>query len=333
MNTDRRYLPFVSALIVTRNEHLYIDRALLSLIHQTYPKSRYEIIVIDGESNDDTMKIVDRIIRQYRTETFDIRVISNPRHILSTGWNLGIRNAKGEYVVRIDAHATAEEDFIEKSVDTILSVPDAVCVGGKLTTCASENSDPLVSMVLSSSFGVGNSSFRVSDSPGYTDTAVYGLYLKSIFEQIGYFNEQYVRNQDIELHSRIRKAGHKIYYNPEIQSVYYTRNNVKKMVQQAYGNGKWNMVLLKKRSSALQIRHLVPFLFVIYLIISTILGFVTPLFWLQEILILFLHFALGIVAATRKTNKIPEILKMSFLFFLLHAAYGVGYLSGLFIQL
>ena len=159
----RKEQPFVSALLVTRNEQAYIEQALMSLINQTYPKDNYEIIIIDGESTDKTLEIVQQLIKRYKTDNFDIRVINNPKHILASGWNLGIKNARGDYVVRIDAHGEAAKDFIEKNVETILAVPDAICVGGRLITKSLEGDSDIVSKVHSSPFGVGNSSFRVSD--------------------------------------------------------------------------------------------------------------------------------------------------------------------------
>lgn len=333
MELNTNNLPFVSALLVTRNEQNYIEKAMFSLINQTYPKDKYEIIVIDGESTDNTLQIVKSLIEKYRKNNFDIRVINNPKHILSSGWNLGIQYAKGDYVVRIDAHAEAKQDFIEKNVKTILKIPDAICVGGKLNTMSLDGDDKTISKVLSSPFGVGNSSFRVSNKAGYADTAVYGLYKKKIFERIGYFNEQYVRNQDIEMHSRIRNVGGKFYFNPEISSIYYSRNSLKKMVKQAFGNGKWNMVLLKNKNSALRIRHLVPFAFILFLISVTLLGFICKYFWFIEIMVLLLHLILGMYAAIEKTKKLSEILKMPFLFLLLHLSYGIGYLFGVFITI
>lgn len=325
--------PFVSVLLVTRNEQDYIEKALSSLIKQTYPKEYYEIIVIDGESTDDTLKIVAKLIEKYKTELLNIRVINNPKRILSAGWNIGIKEAKGEYVVRIDAHAEADGDFIEKNVQTIINIKDATCVGGRLTTMSLDGSKDIVSKVLSSPFGVGNSLFRVSDTAGYADTAVYGLYKKDIFDQVGYFNEQYVRNQDIELHSRIRSWGGKFYFNPEIHSVYYSRNTVAKMIKQALENGKWNMVLLKNQRSAVRLRHLIPFAFVLFIIFTTALGFICKLFWWIELCVLAVHLILGFFFGIKKTKKLSEILIMPFLFITLHSSYGIGYIAGIFTKI
>lgn len=321
-------LPFVSALIVMRNERNYIEPSLMSFVNQTYPKDRYEIIVIDGGSTDGTLDIVHRIIQENTTDSFIIRIIDNPKRILASGWNLGIQAAKGEYVIRIDAHAEAASDFIEKSVNTMLEV-DAACVGGKLDSIPVDGDDLLVSKVLSSSFGVGNSSFRVSDTAGYADTAVYGLYRKSVFDEVGFFDERLVRNQDIDLHSRIRKAGYKFYFNPEIRSIYHTRSSVKKMVRQAYGNGKWNMILVKKGASALSLRHLVPFFFLTFLALSIIGGFFWRPIWGLCVCVLLLYFLLGFVAGAKKVDSFTDRIKMPCLFFILHSSYGAGYYAGI----
>ena len=183
--------------------------------------------------------------------------------------------------------------------------------------------------MLSSPFGVGNSSFRVSDKPGFMDTAVYGLYKKEIFDKVGLFDEKYERNQDLQMHSRIRKAGGSFYFNPEIKCEYYTRNTLKKMIKQALGNGKWNMVLLKEDRSGLSIRHLVPFAFVMFLVVSSAGGFFFKPLWILEGCILILYLILGLIFGIKAKARGIEIVLMPFLFFLLHTSYGIGYHLGI----
>lgn len=330
-NTNMEKLPFVTALIVMRNEHNYIERSLMSFVNQTYPKDNYEIIVVDGGSDDGSLDIVNNIIQKYSTERFHISILDNPKRILAAGWNLGIKAAKGEYVTRIDAHAVADPDFIEKSVEVMMRTK-ASCVGGKLTSISEDGTDNIVSKILSSPLGVGNSSFRVSNSEGVVDTAVYGLYKKDLFERIGYFDESMVRSQDLEMHGRIRRDGGIFYFSPVIHSTYYTRNTIKKMLKQAYGNGKWNMVLIKRGVSGLSLRHLVPFIFVLYFLLSVAGGFVYHWIWWLCLGVLFLHLMLGVIFSIKKSAKVKEILAMPFLFMALHFAYGLGYFSGLLIK-
>lgn len=326
---DKQGIPFVSTLIVTRNERDYIRLSMMSLIEQTYPKDKYEIIVIDGNSTDGTLDIVNDLQREYSKDGFKISILNNEKLILSSGWNIGIKAAKGEYVLRIDAHSTIAPNYIEKCVETMLRV-DAVGVGGILVTESLSGGDEAVPLILSSPFGVGNSIFRVSGKEGYADTASYLLYKKYIFEKAGYFDEKMVRNQDIEEHSRIKKAGGRLYFNPEIVATYYSRNTVKKMLKQAYGNGQWNMVLLKKDKSALSIRHLIPFAFVLFLILSLLSGFWWHPIWWLGIAVICLHLILGLYFATKKTKKVSTIFKMPILYMSLHIAYGLGYIKGLF---
>ena len=325
---EQNNLPFVSALLVTFNEIEYINMSLMSLINQTYPHEKFEIIVVDGGSTDGTFDALKEMQREYRSDIFSIKLLNNPKKILSAGWNIGIKEAKGEYVVRIDAHATANADFIEKSVETMLKV-DATCVGGKLESVSIDGDDSVVAKVLSSPFGVGNSSFRVSNTEGYADTAVYGLYTKKIFVEVGFFDETMGRSQDLEFHGRVKNAGGKFYFTPAIKSTYYTRNTVKKMLKQAYGNGMWNMIMLKRGISGLSLRHLVPFAFVLFLLFTIIGGFFYYPVWLVCGGVLLLHLLLGLVFAIKKTKKIFQIVQMPFLFMSLHVAYGLGYFRGL----
>lgn len=157
----------------------------MSLINQTYPKDKYEIVIADGKSEDGTLDVVRKFQDKCIKEGLVITVVTNEKKILATGWNIAINAAKGEYVTRIDAHAEAEPDFVENSIKAILKV-DAVCVGGKLTSLSLDGAENVISKVLSSPFGVGNSSFRVSSQACYADTAVYGLQNLTSFG-VGYF--------------------------------------------------------------------------------------------------------------------------------------------------
>lgn len=328
-------LPFVSAMIVMRNESQYIERSLKSLINQTYPKNKYEILVIDGNSDDNSMEIAKNtaiIFGEYNdNKHIDVRFFENPKQFLAAGWNIGIKNSKGQYVVRIDAHSFVPPDYISKCVSVMLDVKDAVCVGGVMHSDTIGEKGKLVSHVLSSPFGVGNSKFRYSKKAGYVDTVAFGLYRKDIFEKIGYFDEELQRNQDIDLHSKIRAVGGKFYLDPEISLTYFSRNTAKSMIKQGYQNGKWNAIAFKKNPKSLSIRHIIPLLFVVGIIGCLLLGFISSSFWYVLLIVLVLHLVLGLLFALQKTKKISTVLAMPIMFLMLHIFYGIGTLINLIV--
>lgn len=322
--------PFISAMIVVRNEEKYIDKSLKSLLNQTYPQDRYEILVIDGESDDLTLSKAKETELQHNYDSdktkprVPVRFLKNPKKLLAAGWNLGIIESKGDYVVRIDAHSYADKDFILKSVQTLQTMDDVTCVGGSMDTVAFTQMGKMIAKVLSSPFGVGNSKFRYSQTPQYVDTVAFGLYKKCIFNEVGLFDEKLRRNQDNDMHMRIRENGGKFYLNPEIKIAYYPRENISNMMKQAYNNGKWNIITFKKNPKTLSLRHLVPLFFVTGILCSLILGFFNTIFWQLLLGALTLYISLACVFAIISAEKIKEIIVLPILFLLLHLSYGIG---------
>lgn len=320
----------ITAMIVVRNEENYIQISLRSLLEQDFPKDKYEIIVIDGMSTDNTVENINKIIQEQKGK-IKITLLQNEKKLLAAGWNIGINKAKGKYVIRIDAHAKASKNFLSKNLETITKLPeDVACVGGKLISNSIENNDETISKVLSSPFGIGNSKFRYSDKEQYSDTVAYGLYKKEIFDKVGYFDETLERNQDNNMHNRIRKAGFKFYFNPDIQCEYYVRNSLKKMLKQGYLNGKWNIVVFKQDPKSLSLRHLVPLIFVISIIFLVILSILDYRFMYLLAIEIGLYIILGTIFAMKKTKNVKEIIKMLVYFFLLHISYGTGSFLSIF---
>lgn len=320
----------ITAMIVVRNEEKYIKTSLESLLYQEFPEKDYEILIIDGESTDKTREIIKETLKNYNGNT-NVSILTNKKKILAAGWNMGIKKAKGKYVVRIDAHAKANKDFLKKNMETMSKMKDDVaCVGGKLTSISLSEGDQTIGKILSSPFGIGNSKFRYSDKSQYTDTVAFGMYKREVFEKVGFFDETLERNQDNNMHNRIRKAGYKFYYNPEIKSNYYVRNSLKKMLRQGFLNGKWNIIVFRQDKKSLSIRHIIPLVFVLSLIGLIILSFVNKIFLYILVAEMILYFALGIIFAIQKTKDILEIIKMLLYFLLLHLSYGTGSLISIF---
>ncbi|WP_170166863.1 glycosyltransferase family 2 protein [Actinomyces bovis] len=321
----------MTALLVTYNEAQHVSEALSSLLCQDYPTDMYEIIVIDGRSEDSTVEVAKSTVDNYIHNNVaypQIRFLENPNRTLAAGWNRGFEQAKGRYVVRIDAHSTVGIDFLSTAVRSMKEHPCAA-VGGRLETVASTQMGIAMRNVVSSRFGVGNSTFRVSNRPGYVDTVVYGLYDRKWFDSVGGFDESLQRSQDLEFHLRITNAGGRFYFDPRITATYFPRSTLTGLTRQAFGNGYWNMVLLRRSGSGLAIRHVVPLLFVLALSLSVIIGAMyLPVFW-GLVGVLAVYGTLACISALRMSRNASVVGLTMLGYFVFHSSYGIGSIVGL----
>lgn len=315
----------VTAMIVARNSEKVIEMSLKSLIKQDFPKNKYEILFIDSMSEDSTL---DKAVKLLENSNQPYKILKNEKKTLASGWNMGIKAARGKYVTRIDAHVWAYPDFIKKSLKTINRVKDACCVGGKAETISIGKDGKVISKILSSPFGVGNSSFRIATTPRYTDTAACGLYKKEIFYKVGFFDESLKRSQDTELHARITREGYKFYFNPEIRIKYYARSTVLELLKQGWNNGYWNMHVWKKNKKALMFRHLIPLLFVCSLLVLLILVLLNTSFYILLIIEILSYLLISLYFYSKQAETFNEAIKMILITFMFHIMYGLGSLIG-----
>ncbi|MEW9698213.1 glycosyltransferase family 2 protein [Paenibacillus sp. SI8] len=312
--------PFVSIILPEKNEAKHIGACLDSLLSQSYPSEKYEIIIVDGQSSDNTLDI----ISTYQELNKSIYVLSNPKSIVPISMNLGIRQAKGEFIVRVDAHATYHQDYVKACVE-YLKKTGAANVGGPMIAVGEEYMGKAIAFAHKSRFGLGGGKFHDGTFEGEVDTVYLGAFRRDIFEKVGYYDERLTRNQDIELNCRIRESGEMIYLTPAIKSVYFNRSSLKSLWQQNYKNGYWNVITRAINSKALSMRHFVPCVFVLTLLVGclcalTLFGQLLLLASLGSYLIVNLLFS----AQIGKNSGLLYALVMPLVFITLHFSYGVG---------
>ncbi|TFG35105.1 MAG: glycosyltransferase family 2 protein [Parcubacteria group bacterium] len=318
-------LPLVSIIIPCRNEEKFIQKCLDSLIDQDYPKEKLEILVIDGSSEDGTKEIVAEFVGKNKL----IKLLENPKKFTPVGLNIGIKEAKGEIIVRMDAHARYEKDYVSQCLK-YLKECKADNVGGAIKTLPSKDDvwAKAIAIVLSHPFGVGNSFFRIgTKKTRWVDTVFGGCYRKEIFEKIGFYNERLTRSQDIELNQRLRKSGGKILLAPDIKVNYYPQSNFTEFFKHNFSDGLWTIYPLKFGIKIFSWRHLVPLFFTLTLIILAELSFVSEnyLFLLLSIiLIYFLTALLFSFFIALKEKNIGLLFALPFTFANRHSGYGLG---------
>lgn len=315
----------VSVIMPVYNEENYIKNCIESLLMQDYPKENMEWIFVDGNSKDNTKKIISEYADNYPDL---IKVLDNPDKIVPYAMNAGIKSSKGKYIVRLDAHADYANDYISKCV-YYLENTDAENVGGVAETKAEGFVGITISKMLSSKFGVGNSQFRTNGKSGYVDTVPFGAFRREVFEKIGLFNTKLIRSEDNDINARIRKNGGKIYLSSDIKFTYYCRDTVKGLLKMGLQNGNALFRTLFINPSAMSLRHFIPFMFFLSVIILPVLSIFFPFFLWVFLAEITLYSILDIYFSFSK-NSFKCGLFSILLFPLFHLCYGLGSFLGIF---
>jgi len=321
---------FVSIIIPCRNEKNLIGKCLDSIVANSYSKDKLEVLVIDGLSEDGTREVIKKFAEKYSF----VRLLDNPKKITPVALNIGIKNARGEIITRMDAHTTYEKDYVAKCL-RYLKKYNADNVGGIWKILPQEKTlvGEAIVFALSHPFGVGNAYYRFTPKePKWVDTVPFFCCKKEIFDKVGFFNENLARGQDMELNLRLKRAGGKILLVPEITSYYYARSNLKDFFRHNFKNGVWAILPFKfTKYTPVSWRHLIPLVFVVGLLGSLMLA--SFFFWGK--ILFFLIFGSYLLLVLLFSLKISYekglkyLFAMPIIFAALHISYGLGSIWGL----
>ena len=322
--------PFVSIIIPCRNEQRFIGSCVDSILESDYPADKMEILVVDGQSTDDTASVVAGI----SSRDSRIRLIPNPKLITAAAFNTGISESKGEVVMILGAHSKIGGDYVSRCTKALFEL-GADNVGGVLKTVPRNDTflGRAIVRALSHPFGVGNARFRSGAShPIEVDTVFGGCYRREALKRTGPFNEKLIYSQDIEFNIRFRMGGGIIMLVPEIETTYFALTSFFPFLRHNWRNGKWSILpFVYSPSFPVSPRHLIPLTFVLSLICSL----TASLFWHRAIWITAViagSYTLSAVAAASqimaKEKDMRYLIVMPFMFAGLHLNYGLGSLWG-----
>jgi glycosyltransferase involved in cell wall biosynthesis len=315
----------ISVVMPCYNEKNYISECLDSVIANDYPKDGLELLVYDGGSSDGSLKILDSFSKRHPF----IKVRNNPKRIQAAAMNLGIKEASGDIIIRMDAHTIYAVDYISRIVK-LLAGSEAVNVGGGQEGKGNSYFTNAISLAMVNPFIAGNASYRIEkEKDVYVDTVYLGAWRKEDLVKSGGFDESFVINEDYELNYRLRASGGKILFSPGIKSEYYVRGSPVKMARQYFRYGFWKARTIKKHPGSLVFRQLAAPVFVLGLAACAALysaGYGYFLYALLSIYLLsFLALSVQLFSA-EKFKYIPAVFASALI---IHVSWGIGFWTGL----
>ncbi len=317
----------VSVIVPILNEEKYIRNCLESILNQDYPKICLEVILIDGGSEDKTLDI----ISEYAAKYDFIKLLKNEKKIIPCALNIGIKNASGKYIVRMDAHASYANDYISKCIEYLKKIKCAN-VGGTTVVKGKSFVQKIIAAAYHSPFALGGSKHYDENYEGYTDTVAWGAFEREYLLKIGLYDENLPRSEDDDLNFRITERGDKVFVTPKIKSIYYPRDTFWGLFSQYFNYGKWKVAVIKKHHKPSRLAHLVPMLFAAFLIFGSVLSLVFSFFKGLFSSVLLLYFLMDLVFSFRNSHIKSAAGKIGLMWahFVIHFAYGLGFWSAVF---
>ncbi|MHC1706082.1 MAG: glycosyltransferase family 2 protein [Bacteroidales bacterium] len=320
----------VTIIVPCYNEERYIDSLCRDIINQDYGRENLEVLLIDGQSEDRTREIISEWTKNHE----NIRLLDNPQRFVPYALNRGIRESKARVIVRMDAHARYPSNYVSRLVEVLLTTP-ADNTGGIWETLPSRKGIiPLaIARAISSRFGIGNALYRLKvEKLTEVDTVPFGCYKRDVFDRIGYFDEELVRNQDDEFNARLKQNGGSIILVPDVKITYFARDSVAKIMKMFFQYGFFKPLVNRKIMRPASLRQFVPPVFVFCMASLLLLSLFYKIFMFVFLALLLIHLSFGIlfsISDTLSTKKYLLLVLMPCVFLLIHLSYGYGYLKGI----
>ena len=310
-------LPAVSVVLPVLNEELHLANAVSSILSQDYAGT-LEIILALGPSKDKT----DQIAEHLASSDSRITLVKNPSGRTAAGLNAAINQSKNPVIVRVDAHAELQRNYISLAVE-VMKTSGAVNVGGIMGAEGKSRFEKTVAAAMRSPLGVGASRFHTGGEADYVDTVYLGVFIRSAVIAVGGFDERFIRAQDWELNYRLREAGGKIFFDPRLHVTYRPRSSVRSLAKQYFEYGRWRRVVSRRHVGTINYRYLAPPVALIGFLTSLVAGlFVPVLFTPAAIYLLFV-----LAASIKIASSIREYFLLLAVIPTMHFAWGAGFIT------
>ena len=314
--------PKVAVVIPAKNAEKTLEKAFVSVLNQK-TEEQIEVCIAVAPSEDSTLDVAKRI----ELDNENVTLVENPSGETPAGLNLAITNTQAPVIVRLDAHAELEEEYISTALET-LKKTGAANVGGRQNPVGATPFEKAVGLAISSRFGAGDARFRTGGEEGEVDTVYLGVFDRNSIENVGLFDESLIRNQDAELNWRLRETGKKIWFQPELIASYKPRSTLKELAKQYYDYGKWRRHVVSIHPRSIKLRQLIPPLNALVFLLGTIFGF----FWVPSLGFPVLYIAGIFFVTTVKSKTVTDFIYLLIIFPTIHFSWTAGFLRGVKIK-
>jgi succinoglycan biosynthesis protein ExoA len=320
--------PSVSVIVPCYNEQATIGKLLEAIYAQTFPRADLEVVIADGMSSDGTQGVIKTFADSH--PDLQLVVVDNPKQHIPAGLNVAIKKARGEIILRLDAHSMPYPDYISRCI-ACLEAGLGDNVGGiwEVQPGASTWMAQAIAVAGIHPLGVGDALYRYAKRAASADTVPFGAFKRELLALTGYFDETLLTNEDYEFNARIRKAGGTVWLDPSIRSIYFARTTLPGLARQYFRYGFWKWRMLRRYPETLLWRQGLPPLFVLSLLGLGLLGFFLPIFWVLLGIEIFLYaiilIAAGIMTAAKR-KKISLAVGLPLAIACMHICWGSGFL-------
>jgi glycosyltransferase involved in cell wall biosynthesis len=311
-------LPAASVVLPVLNEELHLSNAVQSILAQDYA-GPLEIILALGPSKDKT----DEVAQRLASSDSRISIVKNPSGRTAAGLNLAIKKSSNPVIVRVDAHAELQRNYISLAIE-IMQSSGAVNVGGVMGAQGISYFEKAVARAMRSPLGVGASRFHTGGDADYVDTVYLGVFIRSAVIAVGGFDERFIRAQDWELNYRLRQAGGKIFFDPRLHVTYRPRSTAKALAKQYFEYGRWRRVVSRRHQGTINYRYLAPpFSFIGTLLSITLAVTLNMIFIIPAAI----YASFLILASVAIGKGLIEKILMPIVLFTMQMSWGVGFLT------
>ncbi len=316
-----------SIILAFRNEEKHLADCLLSLERQSLEPDRWELILVDGKSEDNSPGIA----REFMTRNRNCLLLENPDRLAAAGWNIGIANSRGTYYFPASGHSIIDSEYLKEAALFFEANPVAAAVGGIVRNIGDSLNSRGIAAACNTPLALGGVDYRTTKVPVETEVVGLGIYSRALYDDIGPYNNEIVRSSDWEFNYRSRRNGYRLYITPRMKAYLHTRSIYNGLFLQQFKTGFWKAKVWELQPGSLLPRHAIPSIFVGWCLLSLTFYFLNRQLFLVFVIPVFIYISIVIYSSfvARKAEAAGFFL-IAATYPVIHFGYGLGFLFGFF---